>query len=385
MKGLGFKTQLILSTTIMFTLALSIIGLVALSTVQEQVKIRVKNDLQHTLDIESQKIQNNFNITVNTVTGLAKIFDDGSIVQPYEQLLAYTVNITQVYKLTLGYEDGSSYASRSSGSFPDGIGLLDKYDPRTRPWYQLGTRSGGLAITDVFFTQSTGMPMVGVVHTVKDGVLLADIRLNNLQGQLEEVTSVTEGATALIIDTKGSVLASTFNGIEIKDQLQQSSLSEFRLGQDRYLELHVEGSDYVVVADSLALADKSLHMVLLLDKNLAYTDITNATMKIVTMLVISIIIGVAIIYTLLNYLYRPITSLRSLILNLASGNADLTQRLAVKTKDDIGQSAQGVNAFIEKIQTMMLKVDDATKDLSGGVNQLQTRSAESKELVNYSH
>ena len=222
--------------------------------------------------------------------------------------------------------------------------------------------------------------MVGVMHTINNGVILADLRLNHLQDRLQLATE-SHGASAVIVDDKGVVLASTLENIAIKDVINDTELSHINLGLEQYFEQTVNGTENVIITNSLPLAGQTWELIYLMDKEVAYQDVTIASKKLITIVVGSIVICITIILLMLNALYRPITSLKLLISELADGNGDLTQRLEVRSKDDIGLSAEGVNRFIENLQKMMLEVNDASNEVSQSVSQLQKRTDESKDIL----
>ncbi|MFG0835627.1 methyl-accepting chemotaxis protein [Aeromonas bivalvium] len=80
----------------------------------------------------------------------------------------------------------------------------------------------------------------------------------------------------------------------------------------------------------------------------------------------------------LNLAYRPILSLKGLVLALGEGNGDLTRRLAVTSKDDLGQISAGINRFIAQLQERMQEVSQASGQLHDDIGGLtgQTRTAQ---------
>ncbi|MBQ7358860.1 MAG: methyl-accepting chemotaxis protein [Lachnospiraceae bacterium] len=62
--------------------------------------------------------------------------------------------------------------------------------------------------------------------------------------------------------------------------------------------------------------------------------------------------------------------LKDIISGIESGNGDLTQRVKVKGKDEIGQLAVGINAFIESLQEVMVEVTDSSDKLENVVNNV---------------
>ena len=84
--------------------------------------------------------------------------------------------------------------------------------------------------------------------------------------------------------------------------------------------------------------------------------------------------------------YKPIISLRNLILELGKGNGDLTQRLEVKSNDDFGKISDGINRFIINLQGMMTEISESTKTNGKTIIELnhQTESNQSL-LVSHTH
>lgn len=62
--------------------------------------------------------------------------------------------------------------------------------------------------------------------------------------------------------------------------------------------------------------------------------------------------------------------LKDIINGIESGSGDLTQRVKVKGKDEIGQLAVGINAFIESLQEVMVEVKDSSDKLENVVNNV---------------
>ncbi len=80
---------------------------------------------------------------------------------------------------------------------------------------------------------------------------------------------------------------------------------------------------------------------------------------------ISSIIGIVIIFILAKQIGASLTNLTSRFENIAQGDGDLTQRIEVTSKDEIGQLAFWFNTFIEKVQNTLHNA----KDTAGLVSQ----------------
>lgn len=92
---------------------------------------------------------------------------------------------------------------------------------------------------------------------------------------------------------------------------------------------------------------------------------------------------IAILATILVFLVailgviRPLLSmnhkLKGMIEDIEEGRGDLTQRVHVRGKDEIGQLAMGINAFIETLQGIMNQVTVSSDKLHGVVDSVAKR------------
>ena len=67
---------------------------------------------------------------------------------------------------------------------------------------------------------------------------------------------------------------------------------------------------------------------------------------------------------------RPLRLLDKNLNGIASGNADLSQRIKVHTNDDIGSVTNAFNTFVAKLQTIMKDVKNSRTELSGAGTEL---------------
>ncbi len=79
---------------------------------------------------------------------------------------------------------------------------------------------------------------------------------------------------------------------------------------------------------------------------------------------ISSIIGIAIIFILARQIGNSLMNLTSRFENIAQGDGDLTQRINIDSKDEIGQLAFWFNSFIEKVQNTLHNAKDTAELVS---------------------
>ena len=76
--------------------------------------------------------------------------------------------------------------------------------------------------------------------------------------------------------------------------------------------------------------------------------------------------------------------LRDIVDKIGNNEGDLTERIPVKTKDEIGQMSEGINSFIEQLQNVMRKLKSESEELmisAGTVRDEISKSNENAENV----
>ncbi len=122
-------------------------------------------------------------------------------------------------------------------------------------------------------------------------------------------------------------------------------------------------------------------------------NIDNATRKgdIASLTVAVIGIGALLLFGtfIARSIVKPIVGTVTMIKDIAEGEGDLTRRLELKSRDEIGDLAKWFDTFIDKIQSIIRKVaenavqlDDSSTDLSGISEQMLAGSEKTTERAN---
>ncbi|KOO16413.1 chemotaxis protein [Vibrio xuii] len=86
-----------------------------------------------------------------------------------------------------------------------------------------------------------------------------------------------------------------------------------------------------------------------------------------------VFLGLATIAFAASRLVKPIREVAARLEDIASGEGDLTQRLDIKSQDEIGQLSIGFNKFLDKLQSIISDVVDTTLQI--GTTTQQSRVA----------
>ena len=102
-------------------------------------------------------------------------------------------------------------------------------------------------------------------------------------------------------------------------------------------------------------------------------------------IILTIILASGFITFFINLLIKPLKTVKSSIETIASGNADLTQRIPLATNDEIGDVVNGFNAFVEKLQGIVTNLQKSKSNLitvdSGLQETTQDASTSITEII----
>ncbi|MCR5288828.1 MAG: HAMP domain-containing protein [Treponema sp.] len=78
-------------------------------------------------------------------------------------------------------------------------------------------------------------------------------------------------------------------------------------------------------------------------------------------------------------LLKPVSAMEKSISDIASGNADLTKRINIQSRTEIGSVVDGFNIFTEKLQNIVLQLKKSKEELSSAGSQMTTCSSGTKD------
>jgi methyl-accepting chemotaxis protein len=147
---------------------------------------------------------------------------------------------------------------------------------------------------------------------------------------------------------------------KLLQQLQNVSFEELKAGittQDYFIRT-VEFKDfeekivaYGVIAKDRAIVDKSID-----------TTINSFIMQLLVMLLIDLIILVVLIVIINKEIKKPLKNLIDVTKDLVHGNGDLTKRLPIHKKDELGAVSFHINNFIAMIQNLILQIKSSANE-----------------------
>jgi len=109
--------------------------------------------------------------------------------------------------------------------------------------------------------------------------------------------------------------------------------------------------------------------------------ITSSYVMISLSLIVGIIIA-ALSSVIANlFISKPLKNVASNMQDISSGTGDLNVRLAINSRDEVGDIAAGFNLFVEKIQGIVLKVSETATLLGSAVERVSSMTSRSSSTI----
>jgi len=98
-------------------------------------------------------------------------------------------------------------------------------------------------------------------------------------------------------------------------------------------------------------------------------DNTRGTLLELGLGLLAAVVGLILVWLMARSVTRPILGVASMLEDIASGEGDLTRRLAYDKQDELGQLAGWFNRFLDKLQPIIAEVKRSVQDARGTADQ----------------
>ncbi|KZK70807.1 chemotaxis protein [Shewanella baltica] len=249
-----------------------------------------------------------------------------------------------------GFE--STYFGESNGNMRDSEPATDytNYDPRTRPWYQEATRTGGSVLTRPYLDTAFNILVVTLAEPVAGGVIAGDLSISNL---IEEVNRMKLPANgyAVMMHKDGTVIAykdpaKTMKPVGDIDNELNNSLPELSRKAGALLPMYFENEGRDKLVWSVDIPNTDWELVLVLDKETLEAPLSSLLLTQLGLSALVLLLSVLAISWLVGMLLGPLSRVSQALARIADGNGDLTQRISVDTQDEVGVLADSFNRFV---------------------------------------
>ncbi|MCW7753963.1 methyl-accepting chemotaxis protein [Desulfobotulus sp. H1] len=292
----------------------------------------------------------------------------------------------------LGYMDMGIVTPDGLARYPDGTTaeLGDR-------GYVKDAFGGKTVISDVIISRIIDAPVMMMASPVRDenrrivAVLIARLD-GNVLSRISGDIKYGENGYSYVINEKGALVAHNNRDYvmesrnfleEGKNNPQYRRVSEMMqrmvrgergfdeyhfMGEDRLFGfVPIEGTNWFITVGAL--------------KNEVFADIHAMRLRFLLFSAGFIALGCIAAFFFSRALVSPIRDVVSMLKDIAGGEGDLTRRLSVSTKDEIGDLAAYFNAFVEKIQSLVTMIGDNVQTLASSASGLSAVSTQTTQGV----
>lgn len=108
----------------------------------------------------------------------------------------------------------------------------------------------------------------------------------------------------------------------------------------------------------------------------------DAVVRLVMATIVGMIISVLMVVLVPPLITKPLLIIRKNVEGIASGNGDLTARIAVSSKDEVGDLGEKFNLFLDKLHTMVSQIKNCALQVSDSSTGLAEISSINRNALN---
>jgi methyl-accepting chemotaxis protein len=267
--------------------------------------------------------------------------------------------------------------------------------------YVMGALKRQHTLSGVFYSQITNDNCIALGIPIKDpedpetilgaaGLIITGDHIRViLHSGLEQIGTT---ATAYLIDANGTLLtdmAISGDGPALNEKIEgwpadsvSGAISADKTGiaETKKYKNH-SGKSVLGTTTVFQIGDLSYGLAIEVDEQEAFESLTVLSHS--TLLVSAIVALAAVLVTVWfsRTMVVPINSAVSMVKNIAEGEGDLTQRLEIKSRDEIEQLATWFNKFLEYVSGIIKDIAVTSDDLAATSQELSATSEESTSIA----
>ena len=251
------------------------------------------------------------------------------------------------------------------------------YDPTARPWYKENVNATSTVMTDPYVDMSTKKLVISFVEPVKKngtfaGVLGTDVLLDDIVASVLGIKLVGDGY-GMLISKNGQVLVHrdaarvTKPASDLVPELKPELLADLaKSGEMREITLDNTTKYFFVQA----IDGTDLYLALAVDKSLALAPLSSLLWQALVMLVVILLIVVPLAGFLVSTQLSSIRHIHDTMVEIANGGGDLTRKIKISGNDEVAETAEAFNRFLDQLRSMFARIDEESLQLTAGINNI---------------
>jgi len=282
---------------------------------------------------------------------------------------------------------------KGTGFFPEPI----YSDVGSREYFKKAM-GGTPNFSDVIVSSVTGEAIIVVATPVRRGgsivgILYGVIEQDQLQ-RMAESFSYGTSASSYIVNREGGIIASS-NRKDIADQVNLVALSKddprhrtfHELLTGRILKGETGTGTYSMegmtrIAAFTPIPNQPWLMMTAVDTAEVFENASEATRNYLIIGVIVLAVALLVTTLLSRSITGPIKAAAAMLKDISQGEGDLTRKMTITTKDEIGELAGYFNLTLDKVRNLIIVIRDQAQTLSGIGEALSASMGDTAASVN---
>ena len=281
---------------------------------------------------------------------------------------------------------------------PDGVSYSDigvSSQIGTRPYFKAIMYEGkDKFIGDPVISKTTGEPVLHIARALKSNgktfaVVAAVVNIKNLDSAVNSV-KIGAGGYAFLLASDGLcishpnqdfVMKSNFVTTPIAGHEDFATVASKIISKERgvaWVKSLVKGKDLIIYR---GFDSTDWGFALSVPANQVYNLANKISAQMGAFSFAAIVLLVVVGGLLMVVSLKPLKVVEKAIVGIASGNADLTQRIEINSNNEIGSVVMGFNSFIEKLQAIIRDVKSSKEELGVAGEDMSATASDTASAI----
>ena len=370
--------KVMLVSSLVLTLAISSLSWFQYSEMKVALQQKSSNAIEESSDALAEQITNWLSNKLELLDLTAQVIDSnfsGAQIQN-----AFNADILKDnFMLVFGglHSDGKPISNDPAWQHPEG------WDARKRPWYEVARSANHAMLTEPYVDATTKDILISAVANLTDkgefkGAFGGDLSLKTVSDALNTLTFNNAGY-AFLLAKSGTIISHPNADNNGKSYTQLFAGNAVALDK-KVQEIEVNGQQkWVSFTPLKGLRGMDWYIGVVVDADIAMAEATQMGWNSFIGALISLVIGVLVLGAVMKFILQPIVLLTQSLLDINSGNGDLTKRLPIISRDEFGEVATQFNLFVENLQGIIINVKALAKETGSSTNIVSEKSGKASQ------
>ena len=252
-------------------------------------------------------------------------------------------------------------------------------DPRVWHWYISAMKNPReTAIEDPTIASATGKNVVSLGRAVLDSsgsvkaIVGIDVVIEDIVQQLRDIELPGNGY--MFIARNGKVFAHADAKLlnkpltDIAVDFTPSYIAKLSAGMDDISLVQIDGKTVQVFANPIP--KSNMVLVMLLERDLLVGPVQSTLMGQLAVILVLLLVAMLVLNWLIGMLLQPLHDVSHSLAEIAAGGGDLSSRLPIRSRDEVGLLATNFNSFVDHMSDLVAHIRTQASDLQANARSM---------------